>query len=307
MRRVFGKLRSGLDKTRKNLVDGVLRVVGDHGKIDQDLLDDLEEILITGDVGVNAAEKIIEDLQETANLKEITGADEIITLLKGEMKKMLQPAADANTAGAEMKTIPHVILIVGVNGTGKTTTIGKLAHWYREQNKKVLLAAADTFRAAASEQLEIWAQRAHVDMIKNQPGADPAAVAFDAVNAAMARNVDVLIVDTAGRLHTKVNLMEELRKIKRVLKKRVESAPHEVLLVLDATTGQNAINQTRQFIDAVDVDGIVLTKLDGTAKGGIVLAIHQELQIPVKYIGLGEQMSDLEEFDSDEFVEALFQ
>ncbi len=308
MKNVLQKLRSGLDKTRKNLVDGVVKAVGDGKKVDAALLDELEELLISADVGIHATDRIIEALVEKSADNAVNSADYITNIVKKEITALLEDESRKK----EQKTLqlngakPHVILMVGVNGTGKTTTIGKLAYAYKRQGKKVLLAAADTFRAAAAEQLDIWAQRVGADMIKNQHGADPASVAFDSLRAAIARQVDVLIVDTAGRLHTKVNLMDELKKIHRVLDKCLPGAPHEVLLVIDATTGQNAINQTRQFLEAVDISGIVLAKLDGTAKGGIVVAIRQELGIPVKYIGLGEQLEDLQPFDPAIFAEALF-
>ena len=308
MKNVLQKLRSGLDKTRKNLVDGVVKAVGDGKKVDAALLDELEELLISADVGIHATDRIIEALVEKSADNAVNSADYITNIVKKEITALLEDESRKK----EQKTLqlngakPHVILMVGVNGTGKTTTIGKLAYAYKRQGKKVLLAAADTFRAAAAEQLDIWAQRVGADMIKNQHGADPASVAFDSLRAAIARQVDVLIVDTAGRLHTKVNLMDELKKIRRVLDKCLPGAPHEVLLVIDATTGQNAINQTRQFLEAVDISGIVLAKLDGTAKGGIVVAIRQELGIHVKYIGLGEQLEDLQPFDPAIFAEALF-
>ncbi len=317
MRKLFGKLKESLSgqklkesltRTRQSFSDNVHRVLTGRPRIDEEVLEELEEVLISGDVGVAAAETLVERLRERvrsddtadgAALEEVL-AEEIARLLKGGEAA---PAPEAS--GPEPR--PRVILLVGVNGTGKTTTLGKLAHYYRGQGKSVVVAAADTFRAAAVEQLRVWADRAGVEIIANQSGADPAAVAFDAVAAAQARGADVVLVDTAGRLQTKVNLMEELAKIGRVVGKRIPGAPHEVLLVLDATTGQNAIQQARRFGETIPVTGLVLTKVDGTAKGGVVVAIADQLGIPVRFLGLGEGMEDLAPFDAETFAAALFQ
>lgn len=308
MKTMLGKLKDGLKKTRKGIVDKIGAVISSRNEIDDELFDELEEILISGDVGVNISLKLIEEVKAKVTDLGISQPDNIITFLKSAVKRIL--STDDTTQSESffnISTKPYVIMVIGVNGTGKTTTIGKLAHQFKQENKKILIAAADTFRAAASEQLEIWAQRAGVDIIRNQPGADPAAVAFDSLQAAMNRDVDVLIIDTAGRLHTKTNLMEELKKIRRVLTKLMDTAPHETLLVMDATTGQNGLSQARQFTEAIGVTGIVLTKLDGTAKGGMVLAIRDELGVPVRFVGIGEKIGDLQPFDPVEFVEALFQ
>ncbi len=298
---MLGKLKQGLKKTRENVFSKLNNVFSTHKKIDDDLLEEIEEILITGDVGVETTLEIIDHLREQAKKQKIETVEDVRRVLKEELSKQL--IAPSQEVVAQK---PYVILVVGVNGTGKTTSIAKLAHHFQQQGKKVLLAAADTFRAAAIEQLDIWAQRLGCDIIKHQPGADPAAVVFDALTAAKARDVDYVIIDTAGRLHTKVNLMSELSKIYRVIQKQIQDAPHEVVLVIDAGNGQNAISQAREFVKAVQVNSIFLTKLDGTAKGGVVLSIKRQLGIPVKYIGLGEQMSDFELFDPQEFVEGLF-
>ncbi|MCD6376873.1 MAG: signal recognition particle-docking protein FtsY [Caldisericaceae bacterium] len=300
-RPVLAKIKKGLKKTRENVFSKLGNVFSAHNKIDEDLLEEIEEILITGDVGVDTTLEIIDHLRDQIKKRKIESPQEIQQVLKEELSKQL--LAPPETV-VEQK--PYVILVVGVNGTGKTTSIAKLANHYQKQGKKVLLAAADTFRAAAIEQLEIWAQRLGCDIIKHQPGADPAAVVFDTLAAAKARGVDYVIIDTAGRLHTKVNLMSELNKIYRVIDKQVPGAPHEVILVIDAGNGQNAINQAREFVKAVKVNAIFLTKLDGTAKGGVVLSIKRRLGIPVKYIGLGEQMDDFELFNPQEFLEGLF-
>ncbi|MBD3290673.1 signal recognition particle-docking protein FtsY [candidate division KSB1 bacterium] len=307
MKSMFGKLRSGLAKTREGFVDKIGFAVSSRKEIDEDLYEELEEILISGDVGVNIAMKLVEEVRDKVTDLGIRKPENILRFLKSATKRIVFDENSQPTEIFNPSQKPYVIMVVGVNGTGKTTTIGKIAYQFKNDGKKVLLSAADTFRAAASEQLEIWAERADAEIIRNQPGADPGSVAFDSMQAAMRRNVDVLIVDTAGRLHTKTNLMEELKKINRVIKKLDDSAPHETLLVMDATTGQNGLNQARQFTQAVAVDGIVLTKLDGTAKGGMVLAIRDELGVPVKFIGVGEQIDDLQPFDPEEFVEALFQ
>ncbi|HEY9164656.1 MAG TPA: signal recognition particle-docking protein FtsY [Candidatus Kryptonia bacterium] len=298
----FRKIKDGLARTRTNLVDRVAKVMSGRMKIDDEMLGEIEEVLISSDIGVSASEKIIGDIRARVKAEGYEDSKMLTGLLKEEISKYL---IGFNGTG-QPNHKPYVIMVVGVNGAGKTTTVGKLAFNFRNDGKKVLIAAADTFRAAANEQLKIWAERAEVEMIQQQPGTDPAAVAFDAVSSAKARGIDVVLVDTAGRLHTKTNLMEELRKIGRVMKKVIPDAPHEVLLVLDAVTGQNGLVQARQFLDAAGVTGIVLTKLDGTAKGGIVVAISQELKLPVKYIGVGEGIDDLQPFDRVAFVNALF-
>lgn len=298
------KLQEGLSKTKTGMVEGITRIINKAQGIDEDVLEELEEHLLLGDVGVDCTDILINRLRELRGELSSLQPEGIKVLLKDEMQRLL---SGAPTSNLEFNgNIPHVISIVGVNGTGKTTTIGKLAHRYNLKGKKVLLAAADTFRAAAIEQLEIWRSRANVDIVPTQPGADPASVAFDALKAAMARGVDVLLIDTAGRLHTKSNLMAELTKIHRVLSRQCPGAPHEVLLVIDATTGQNGLSQAKKFAEAVDVTGIALTKLDGTAKGGIIFSIVKELNIPVQYIGIGEKIEDLEEFEPQSFIEALF-
>ena len=302
------KLQNGLAKTRDTLFGKVTQLVNSKSVIDDDMLDRLEEILVSSDVGVGATAAILEDIKRRVKEDRYQSSDQLMLLLKDEIANVLNvnrgqsPSEIPLAAGPK----PHVIMIVGVNGVGKTTTIGKLAHIYRSAGYKVLVGAADTFRAAANEQLEIWAQRAGVEIIQQSRGADPAAVAFDSLSSGIAKQADIVIIDTAGRLHTKVNLMEELKKIRRVLDKRLPGAPHEVMLVLDATTGQNALQQVQQFTSAVNITGLVLTKLDGTAKGGIVLAISKELKIPVKFIGVGEQIDDLQPFDRKTFVDALF-
>lgn len=309
---MIGKLKQKLLKTREGIIAKVTNTIQSYKEVNDDLFDEIEEILMSGDIGVATTLQLIEQVRQKTTELGIKKTDNIIRFLKSAMLKAFesdgqQSQSVPNDAYFDPPHQPFVIIVVGVNGTGKTTTIGKLAAQFKNHHQKVLISAADTFRAAASDQLDIWASRANVDIIRNQPGADPAAVAYDSLQAAISRNLDVLIIDTAGRLHTKSNLMEELKKIRRVLGKLIPEAPHETLLVLDATTGQNGLNQAKQFTEAVGVTGIVLTKLDGTAKGGIVLAIKQELGIPVKFIGVGEKLEDLEPFDHAEFVEALFQ
>ncbi len=305
----FSRLKEGLTKTRENIIGKVQRLITSKSKIDDELLNNLEEILILGDVGFSATHKIIESIKVRVKQERYENSTELDRLLREEIQKMLLNGngSDGTPFVISHTQKPHVIMIVGVNGVGKTTTIGKLAHNYKTAGKKVLIAAADTFRAAANEQLEIWAKRAGVDIVQQAHGADPAAVAYDSLKSAIANNVDVMIIDTAGRLHTKINLMEELKKIKRVLQKLIPEAPHEIFLVLDATTGQNAIQQAKQFTSAVGITGLVLTKLDGTAKGGVVIAVSQELNIPVKFIGVGETIEDLQPFDKNAFVNALFE
>ena len=305
----FSRLKEGLAKTRENLFGKVHRLFVATTTIDDTFLDNLEEILIGGDVGVATTSKIIENIRERVKKDRYENPDELDQLLRDEIQKILVNGSvdsdDPYAISGEHR--PHVIMIVGVNGVGKTTTIGKLAYNFRSSGREVLIAAADTFRAAASEQLEIWAQRAGVHIIRQLHGADPAAVTYDALKSAIASNADIMIIDTAGRLHTKINLMEELKKIKRVLQKLDPTAPHEIFLVLDASTGQNAIQQAKQFMSAVGITGLVLTKLDGTAKGGVVLAVNNELNIPVKFIGVGEKIDDLQPFDKKAFVDALFE
>ena len=298
----FSKLREGLTKTRDNIVSGIDSVFGGFSSIDEEFYEELEEILIMGDIGVNATRDILERLKKQVKENHIKKPDGCKELLIESIKEQMQVGETAYRFEEEKS----VVLIVGVNGVGKTTSVGKLAGKLKAQGKKVVLAAADTFRAAAGEQLKEWANRAGVDMIGGQEGSDPAAVIYDAVAAAKARNADVLLCDTAGRLHNKKNLMEELRKINRILEKEYPDAYRETLVVLDATTGQNALAQAKQFAEVTDLTGIILTKMDGTAKGGIAVAIQSELQIPVKYIGVGETIDDLQKFDPEEFVNALF-
>ncbi len=305
----FTRLKEGLVKTRENILGKITKLITTKSKIDDELLDGIEETMLAGDVGVTTTARIIERVRDRVKKERYENPSDLDKLLRDEIQRFF---VDGTTAGPEPFVIPpghlpHVVLVVGVNGVGKTTTIGKLAYNYRTAGRKVMIAAADTFRAAANEQLEIWAQRAGVEIIQQAQGADPGAVAYDALKSAIAHGTDVMIIDTAGRLHTKVNLMEELKKIKRVLQKQVPDAPHEVLLVLDATTGQNAIAQAKQFMSAIGISGLVLTKLDGTAKGGVVIGISLELNIPVKYIGVGEQIDDLQPFDRKAFVDALFE
>ncbi|MCL4539878.1 MAG: signal recognition particle-docking protein FtsY [Bacteroidetes bacterium] len=299
----FKKIKEGLSRTRTNFVDKISKIITGKTKIDDELIDEIEEALLSADVGFTATEKIVGDIRARVKAEGYEDSGVLRVLLKEEIAKYLMEANGAEQAGPAP---PHVVMIVGVNGVGKTTTVGKLAFNYSNDGKKVLIAAADTFRAAANEQLKIWADRAGVDIVQQQPGTDPGAVAYDAVSAAKSRGTDVVLIDTAGRLHTKTNLMEELKKIRRVVQKVIPEAPHEVFLVLDAVTGQNGLVQARQFLEAAGVTGIVLTKLDGTAKGGIVVAISQELSLPVKYIGVGEGIDDLQPFDRKTFVDALF-
>ncbi len=298
----FAKLISGLSKTRSNIVSGIDSIFKGFSKIDDDFYEELEEILIMGDIGVATTEKIIEGLKEKVKENKIKEPQECKELLINTIKEQMEIGESAY----EFENQKSVILVIGVNGVGKTTSIGKLAGNLKGQGKKVILAAADTFRAGAIKQLEEWANRAGVDIISGNEGGDPGAVIYDAVGAAKARNADVLICDTAGRLHNKKNLMEELKKIDRILEKEYPNVYRETLIVLDGTTGQNALVQAREFMNAANITGIVLTKLDGTAKGGIAVAIQSELSIPVKYICVGEQIDDLEKFNSEQFVNALF-
>ncbi|MFA9498274.1 MAG: signal recognition particle-docking protein FtsY [Deltaproteobacteria bacterium] len=296
----YKRLKSGLSKTRKLLSTDINDLFAGNRKIDDELLEELEELLITSDIGVQTTQDLIESISKKSS--KISGPEELKAMLKEKILELLSP--ELPTA-REITDKPHVIMVIGVNGVGKTTTIGKLASRAASSGKKVILVAADTFRAAAIEQLDIWSQKAGVDIIKHKENSDPAAVSYDGIEAAVARDADMVLVDTAGRIHTKVNLMEELKKIKRTISKKLPGAPHEVLLILDATTGQNALSQVKQFNDAIDVTGIALTKLDGTAKGGIVVSICSTLEIPLKYIGVGEKIEDLQEFDPIEFVDAL--
>ena len=299
----FDKLKVGLEKTRNSFTEKIEQLVIGYATIDDEFLDDLEAVLISADVGIQTTMKLMADIKKGVKDKKINGPEDLKPFLETEISAMLSDSV----AETKMATSgPTVIVVVGVNGVGKTTTIGKLAQYYHQQGLKVMLAAADTFRAAAIDQLEIWGQRAGAEVIKHNEGSDPAAVAFDAVQSAKAKKVDLLIIDTAGRLHTKSNLMEELKKIRRVISRVIPDAPHETLLVLDATTGQNAINQAKAFGEVTELTGIVLTKLDGTAKGGVVIAIKAELNLPVKWIGVGESASDLRPFVPQDFVQALF-
>lgn len=298
----FKRLVSGLTKTRDNIVSSMDSIFKGFSKIDEEFYEELEEVLIMGDLGVNATYAVLDDLREKVKAQHIKEPADCKQILIDSIKEQMRVEETAY----EFENRTSVVLIIGVNGVGKTTTIGKLAGKLRAQNKKVVLAAADTFRAAAGEQLVEWAHRADAKLIGGQDGADPAAIVYDAVQAAKARHADVLLVDTAGRLHNKKNLMEELKKINRVLEREYPEAYRETLVVLDGTTGQNALSQAREFNEVADITGIVLTKMDGSAKGGIAVAIQSELQIPVKYIGVGESIDDLQKFDSDEFVNALF-
>ena len=296
------KLKETLTKTRESFVSKVKQLVTVHKKIDEELYEELEDILLQADVGVAATCRLMDEIRQDVKKRKISDAADLRNLLQGKMKELLGEDVSLQTDFPP----PTVILVVGVNGVGKTTTIGKLAYGMRQEGKSVLMVAADTYRAAAIEQLEIWSERADTEIIKHMPGSDPAAVVFDAIQAAKKRDIDVVVIDTAGRLHTKTNLMEELKKVRRVITRELSDAPHEVLLVIDAATGQNAMRQAELFKEATDITGIALTKLDGTAKGGIVFAISEELGIPVKLVGTGEGIDDLDDFDSDEFVSALF-
>jgi len=299
---------NGLQKTRESVFGRLSRALIGKSKVDGEVLDNLEEVLITSDVGLETTVKIINRIEKRVARDKYIGTDELNMVLKEEIEALLQEnnSGDGTTFDLPDTAKPYVIMVVGVNGVGKTTTIGKLAYNFKKAGKKVVLGASDTFRAAAVDQLKIWAERVGVPVVSQGMGADPAAVAYDTVRSAVAQNADVVIIDTAGRLHNKVNLMNELTKIKNVMRKVVEDAPHEVLLVLDASTGQNAIEQARQFMAATDVNALALTKLDGTAKGGVVIGISDQFKIPVKYIGVGEGMDNLQVFDRKVFVESLF-
>ncbi len=299
----FDKLKAGLEKTRKSFTEKIEQLIVGYANIDDDFIDDLEAVLLSADVGVKTVDILIGEVRKGIKSKEIQSPEQLKPFLQEKISHILMQGPTDSKLAAQP---PTVIVVVGVNGVGKTTTIGKLSSYYKEQGYKVMLAAGDTFRAAAIEQLEIWGNRTNADVIKHTQGSDPAAVAFDAIQSAKARGADVLIVDTAGRLHTKSNLMEELKKIRRVIARELPGAPHETLLVLDATTGQNAISQAKIFSEAADVTGVVLTKLDGTAKGGVVVAIKNELGLPIKWIGIGEGINDLRPFAPQEFAQALF-
>ncbi len=299
----FNKLKEGLDKTRKGITDKIDDLFNNYGEIDDELFDELEEILVMADVGVPTTHKLIERLRETLKIRKVKDASEVKGIFKEVVEEMLR---ENNSEPFHVGDVPTIVMVIGVNGVGKTTSIGKIAQHLKSEGKSVLIAAADTFRAAAIDQLKIWGDRVGVNVIHQSEGSDPAAVIFDAIQAAKARKVDVLICDTAGRLHNKVNLMNELSKVFRIIDREYPDAKREVLLVLDATTGQNAIQQAKVFNEAANITGIVLTKLDGTAKGGVVMAINHELNSPGKLIGVGEAVEDLQTFDPHDFVEALF-
>jgi fused signal recognition particle receptor len=301
----FNKLKAAVASTRSNLVARIEDVVQGKKVIDAELLDDLETILIGADLGVETSSEILEKIRDKVSRRRVNDPDQLRTLIKAELLRILDSVNQSDMASTISG--PRVVMVVGVNGVGKTTTIGKLANLYAHEGKKALVCAADTFRAAAIEQLEVWAQRAGVNVIRQKIGADPSAVLFDAIAAAKSRAIDVLIVDTAGRLHTKSNLMTELEKMKRIAGREIAGAPHEVLLVIDATTGQNGLVQAREFTRSAGVTGIVLTKLDGTAKGGVVVAVARELKIPIQYVGIGEKVEDLIEFSTEQYIESLFE
>ena len=298
------KLDKSLEKTSLSFIEKIKKVVVGKTKVDATTLDDLEEVLITSDVGVKTTLKIIDSIEERVKKEKYTNAQELDTILKEEISNIIFDNSDSDAY--EIKEKPHVILVVGVNGVGKTTSIGKLANFFKNQGLSVMIGAADTFRAAAIEQLEEWAGRAKVDIVKQEMGSDPASVSYDTLNSAINKNHDIVIIDTAGRLHNKVNLMNELSKIGRVLKKLNINAPHEILLVLDGSTGQNAYEQAKQFSEATEITSMMVTKLDGTAKGGVVIGISDQLSIPIKFIGTGESIDDIEIFDKKQFVESFF-
>ncbi len=298
----FDRLKEGLSKTRKGITEKIDQVLVSFGKVDDELFDELEEVLITADLGIDTAMRVIDGVKNKVKEQKITDP----LMIKELIKESLVDILGKETEKLDIEPSPAVIMVIGVNGVGKTTSIGKIANMLKRDGKKVVLAAADTFRAAAIDQLEVWSKRVDVELIKQDEGSDPAAVIYDAIQAARARKADVLICDTAGRLHTKKNLMEELRKVSRIIDRELPNARRENLLVLDATTGQNAVSQAKTFSEVTDISGIVLTKLDGTAKGGIIISIKAELDIPVKLIGVGEQIDDLQPFNAREFVEALF-
>ena len=301
----FEKLKTGLSKTHQGFVEKIDRLLLGKKTIDQDLLDELEGLLFAADLGVRTSTQLIEGVQQGLKRGDLQDPERVKEFIKEEILRILKSAEHPLSVNLA-QTRPFVFMVMGVNGVGKTTTIGKIAYHYSSQGKKILIGAADTFRAAAVEQLEVWANRVGADFIKQSKGSDPSAVAFDSIHAAKARDTDLVFIDTAGRLHTKVNLMEELKKVKRIVGRECPGAPHELLLVLDATTGQNAISQAKLFNETVGVTGIAITKLDGTAKGGILVGITEELKIPIRYIGVGEGLDDLREFNASEFVQALF-
>ena len=301
-------LDEGLEKTKKSFFSKIASTVAGKAKVDEEVLDDLEEVLVSSDVSVKTTLKIIERLEERVKNDKYVGVSQLNEILKSEISEMLSEnnVEDITSFDTPSKDEPHVVMVVGVNGVGKTTTIGKLAHQFKNNGKKVVLGAADTFRAAAVEQLTIWSERVGVPIVKQQMGSDPASVAFDSLQSAKANNADVVLIDTAGRLHNKVNLMNELTKIKNVMQKVIPSAPHEILLVLDGSTGQNAIEQAEQFLKATEVNALAITKLDGTAKGGVLIGISDKFKIPIKYIGVGEKVDQLQLFNRNAFIEALF-
>lgn len=301
-------LNKGLEKTKESVFRKLSRAVVGKSRVDDEVLDNLEEVLVTSDVGVDTTLRIIERIEERVSKDKYLNTDELNSILKEEIAGLLEESNTEEITGfdAPIQKKPYVIMVVGVNGVGKTTTIGKLAYHYKKAGKKVLLGAADTFRAAAIDQLTIWAERVDVPIIKQQMGSDPASVAYDTLASAQKQDTDVVIIDTAGRLHNKLNLMNELSKIKRVMEKIIPDAPHEVLLILDGSTGQNAFEQAKQFTKATQVNALAITKLDGTAKGGVVLGISDQFKVPVKYIGIGEKLSDLQVFNKEEFVDSLF-
>ncbi|MDR1876602.1 MAG: signal recognition particle-docking protein FtsY [Flavobacteriaceae bacterium] len=311
-KKIFGQetketLDKGLEKSSRSFFDKIGRAIAGKSKVDDEILDELEEILISSDVGVETTVKIIKKIEERVSKDKFMNTSELDKILREEIMNLLAENKNSDSeSGIPDETKPYVIMVVGVNGVGKTTTIGKLAHQFKQQGKKVVLGAADTFRAAAVDQLVIWSERVGVPIVKQAMGADPASVAFDTVQSAKAQDADVVLIDTAGRLHNKINLMNELTKIKRVMQKVIQDAPHEVLLVLDGSTGQNAFEQAKQFTAATEVSALAITKLDGTAKGGVVIGISDQFKIPVKYIGIGEGINDLQPFDKYEFVDSFF-
>lgn len=304
---LFDKLKKGLQKTHENIFNKIDKLVNAKSEIDTDFLDNLEEILLSSDVGVNTSEKIIKNLKVRVKEEKYERTDQLKAIIRDELKNVFISGNGESSDPFKIDEKPYVIVVVGVNGVGKTTSIGKLAYNYKNAGHSVLIGAADTFRAAANEQLETWAKRSGTEMIQLSQGSDPSAVVYNTIQTGIAKGFDVVIIDTAGRLHTKTNLMDELSKIKRVIQKQMPEAPHEVLLVIDATTGQNGMVQAREFSNSIQLTGLVLTKLDGTAKGGIVLKISNEMKIPVKYIGVGEQIDDLQVFDKESFVKALLE
>ncbi|MEN2436640.1 signal recognition particle-docking protein FtsY [Weeksellaceae bacterium A-14] len=311
-KKIFNKeekesLDKGLEKSRQGFFEKMTKAVVGKSKVDEEVLDNLEEILIASDVGAATTIKIIEKIEDRVARDKYVSTEELDRLLREEITDLLLQNPHANTGNIDETKKPYVIMVVGVNGVGKTTTIGKLAYQFKQQGKKVVLGAADTFRAAAVDQLTIWSERVGVPIVKQNMGSDPASVAFDTLQSAIAQQADVVLIDTAGRLHNKVNLMNELSKIKRVMQKLIPDAPHEILLVLDGSTGQNAFEQAKQFTAATEVNALAVTKLDGTAKGGVVIGISDQFQIPVKYIGVGEKMTDLQLFNGEEFVNSFFQ